>query len=163
MARRNRETETEGADYADILNRSFEDLDKEKLLPVGGYLLKGKSASLFPPREEGQSARMVFFYTVKEPMDNVDETELAALGEGYDFGENEVSYQIWVEKGRDWAKVRKHLAKHGLDVSDKVTIADALKEFRGTEVAGEIDLDTYTTQAGDEETKNKIVAVSAVE
>lgn len=121
--------------YTDILTTSWNELPKPQLLPLGSWLLKGKNAVYFPKKEgEDKNARVAFFYKAVEPMADVLETELEALGPDYDFQMNDLSHQIWIESSADWQKkVYKFLEKHA-GWTPGANPQEALKNFQKTEV-----------------------------
>lgn len=136
-------------DYNDILNTAWDEIPEAKLLPGGTWLLRGKNASFQPPKEEGQNGKVLFFYIPVDPIE-VDQEALQELGEDYDVSENQIVYTIWIEGMRDWAKVRDHLAKHGIDDGSQ-TLADSLKKsFRGTQIVGHVGVRTFTPKGGGE-------------
>jgi hypothetical protein len=141
--------------YADILSAQWDDLPQPKLLPDGTWLLRGSNASYFPGDEENdKSARVAFFYEVKEPMEDVRQEDLDALGEGYDFANNDIVAQFYINRPKDWAKVREHLEAHGIDPTGK-TQEQTFEEFKGTEVLAHITQNTYVKKAtGQEVTVN---------
>lgn len=150
-------------DYNDLLNTAWDEIPEIKLLPTGSYLLKGKNASFQAPKQEGQNAKVLFFYIPVDAIE-VDAEALAELGDDYDISENQVVYTIWIENSGDWNKVREHLAKHGIEDGSQ-SIGDSLKKsFRGTQVVGHIDIDTYTPKGGGEtRIQNKVDNFAAVE
>lgn len=149
--------------YSDILSRSWDDIPEPKNLPVGTWLLKGGNASYIPKKDGSeQDARVLFFYEAKEPMDDVDQTDLAALGPDYDFAENDIVKQFYVRRNKDWDAVRKHLELHGITVTGGVSIQDALKSFKGSEVLSYLNVKTYTKNDGTVVTSNDPTTFAAV-
>lgn len=140
------------ADYADILNKSWDEIPEVVPVPKGSYLLKGQNATFQPAKGEDGSPSVLFVYRVKEPMDDVDTGELEALGANYDLEANRIFTRFWINDGSDWDKVRKHLAKHGVPL--KGNIADSLKEFKGAEVVAFVDQRNFTDNAGQSQTEN---------
>jgi hypothetical protein len=140
------------ADYADILNKSWDEIPEVVPVPKGSYLLKGQNATFQPAKGEDGSPSVLFVYRVKEPMDDVDTGELAALGDNYDLEANRIFTRFWINDGSDWDKVRKHLTKHGVPL--KGNIADSLKEFKGAEVVAFVDQRNFTDNAGQSQTEN---------
>lgn len=164
MAKRKAEVEefageNEAADYGDILDRTFEDLPEDKLLPGGSWLLKGRSAGYSAPREEGKNGKVLFFYIPQAPMEGVDTAELEALGPDYDVSENQIVFTIWIEFNRDWRKVENHLRVHGTYDPTK-SIKENFKAFRGSEVVAHLDTRTYERKAPDG-TKESVTENSA--
>lgn len=132
--------------YADILNQQWDDLPQPKLLPEGTYLLKGTNVSFFPANEEeDKSARVVFFYEVKEPMEDVEASELDKLGVNYDFANNDIAAQFYINRPKDWAKVRAHLEAHGINPEGK-TQEETFEAFKGTEVLAHITQNEYVSK-----------------
>lgn len=140
------------SDYEDVLKKSWEEIPEPKLLPVGSWLLRGRNAAFLEPKEEGQNARVLFFYIPKSPMDDVDEGALAALGDDYDYAENDVIHTIWIERNKDWDRVRKHLALHGIEATGP--IQDTLKKFKNSEVFAYLDQRAFETKAGEKREEN---------
>lgn len=158
-----RTTDTEDTgDYGDILNRSWNEIPEPQTLPNGSWVLKGRNASYVAAREEGKNSKVLFFYTPTEPTDDVDREALAELGDGYDISQNQIAYTIWIEFAKDWDKVRKHLAKHGVDV-DSMTIDQSLKAFKNTIVVANLEQRSYTNNAGETVLENSPSNFAAVE
>lgn len=150
--------------YESILAGSWDELPEEKLLPEGSYRLRGRNVVRMPPKEEGQSERVLFFYNVVEAMDDVDADELASLGDDYDITENEVVAQFFVGKKKDADRIRKHLDMHGIEIptkeqvakgADPKTIDESFEEFKGSETIAWLKQDTYTDNAGNLRQDNK--------
>lgn len=138
-------------DYDDIMNRTWDDIPQPQLLPGGGWLIKGRNAGFMKAAEEGKSAKVIFFYTAKEPV-TVGQDLLDEMGD-YDFAINDLSYTIYIETAADWDKVRKHLEKHGVELSGKL-FNDAgklafSKKFAGAEVTAEIGQRSYENNDGE--------------
>lgn len=138
---------SEDASYEDILNQSWDDIPEIKPLPVGSYLLRGRNAS-YKPGKGDTSAYFMFVYSVKEPMSDVNDEELAELGNNYDVTENRIFHRIWVETGADMDAVRRHLVKHGVNTDGK-SLGDSLKDFKGREIVAYLDTRTYENAAGE--------------
>jgi hypothetical protein len=149
--------------YEDILNQSWEVIPEAKLLPVGSYLLKLRNVTFLAPKQEGQNGRVLFFYVPKEPMDDVDVAEIEALGADYDIGENQVVFTKWIENNRDWQAVKQHIAKHGVEIDPKLSLADTFKAARNSEVIAYLDQRTFTRADGETVTENNPTQFSPVE
>ncbi len=136
--------------YDDILDKSFDELQDDKVLPLGDWLLRLRNAAFIPPREEGMSGRVLFFYRPVEPMDDVDVDEIEAMGEDYDFSENQIVFQVWIEGNRSWRDVLRHLKKHaGVDFTVG-SIREVLKKgVQGSEITAELGERTYENSFGD--------------
>lgn len=172
MAKRNQVEETEVdneaevSDYGDILDTVWDDIPEDKLLPTGSWLLGGRNASYVGPKvnDDGSktNGKVLFFYVPKEPVEGVDLSEIEDLGPDYDVTENQVVYTSWIEFNRDWDKVRKHLALHGLTDGTQ-SIRAALKAFKGTEVIAHVDVRTYKNRNNETVTENAATNFRAVE
>lgn len=128
--------------YADITKLSWDNIPEVKLLPDGSYRLRGRNASFLAAKEEGQNARVLFFLVPQEPMDDVDASELEALGADYDITSNQVVHTIWIERPQDWNKVKAFLTLAGVDVT-KQSIAESLKEFKNSELYAHLTSRTF--------------------
>lgn len=148
-------------DYENILKESWDNIPVPVTLPVGTWRLKGQNATYMPAKSSDQNPICLFVYAPMEPLDDVDEDTLAELGE-YDFSSNRVFQRFWMETGRDWDDVRKHLHKHGIDTTGR-TIEDSLKMFKGTEIFAWLDVRTYTDAAGEEKVDNSPSNFAAVD
>jgi hypothetical protein len=146
--------------YEDILNRSWDEIPEVQALPVGSYLLRARNASYQPAKDADKSPVVLFVYQVKEPMDDVDTAELAALGDNYDIGENKIFHRMYVDDNAAWDAVRQHLAKHGISGG---TIAESLKAFKGQEVIAYLSQRQYTDAAGEQKVQNNAGPFAAVE
>lgn len=143
--------------YAETLNRTWDDLpEPAEYLPVGTWLLKGRNVAFFEGDEDkDQSARVVLFFEAVEPMDDVSETELQALGEDYDFSNNDVAKQVYINREKDWQEVRKILNLAGVDTEGK-TQAESFKEFRNSKVLAYLTVKTYNGKDGLKTTNDPI-------
>lgn len=143
--------------YADLLNRQWDDLPEvAPFLPVGTWRLKGSNISYTPADEdEDKSARVVFFYEAVDPMDDVNEGELEALGEDYDYSNNDVAKQFYINREKDWLSVRKHLELHGLDTKG-MSMPDSFALFNKTKptVMAWLGTKTFTNRSGETVTQN---------
>lgn len=139
-------------DYADIVKGSWDEIPEVQVLPTGSWLLRGRNATYQPAKGEG-SPSVLFVYGVKEPMDDVDNTELSKLGDNYDVEANKIFTRFFIGDNSDWDKVRKHLEKHGVSTKGK-SIADSLKEFQGAQVIAYVDQRSFTNNAGQSQTEN---------
>lgn len=140
--------------YSDILQRTWSEIPEPKLLPQGSWLLRGKNVAIFPPKEEGKPARVAFFYEAVEPMDDVSQTDLEALGTDYAFSENDIVKQFFINRNKDWDQVRKHLVLHGVDVAPSRSQAETFKDFTGTEIVSYLGTKTFTDGSGNTKTDN---------
>lgn len=135
-------------DYTDLLNKSWDEVPKAQILPVGWYVLDGRGGKLVAG-DENRSSKVLFFYGVVEPTDDVDEDALAELGDDYDVSINRLTAQLWFEEQGDIDKVRSWLEAHGTDMSG--TIADTIKEgTKNVRVLGYIDHRAYEDSASGE-------------
>lgn len=147
--------------YEDILSMSWDQIPVVKLLPVGSYLLRSRSASFQPAKEAGKNASVMFVYTVKEPMDDVKTEELADLGEGYDLDANRIFKRFYIETAADWDQVRKHLVKHQVELTG--SILETLKTVKGHEVIGYLEQRSFVNAAGEAQQNNEAVTFAPVE
>lgn len=148
--------------YEDILNQSWDNIQEAAVLPVGSYLLRARNASFQPSKDADKSSTVLFVYSPKEPMDDVDSNELAALGADYDISENRIFARFYVETAADWNSVREHLKKHGIDPAGK-SIADSLKAVKGTEVIAYLGQRQFQNAAGEQKVDNNPTQFAAVE
>lgn len=143
--------------YEDTLNRSWDDIPEPQMLPPGSWLLRGNNVAVFPPKEEGQKTRVVFFYEAKEPMEDVQQEDLDALGD-YAYSENDIVKQFWINKNKDWDAVRKHLDLHGISTKNEdgttKSQLETFKEFKGAEIVSFLTVETYTGADGMAHTQN---------
>lgn len=159
MAKRNRsEAQSEDAardgDYANLLNMTWDDLPLEQLLADGDWEFVGKNAKLMEPKEEGKNPQLLFFYKAVQPVEVSDDL-IAAMGD-YDFRQNDVSAQIWLDKASAWrGKVGPHLEKHGINPAGKL-VQDLLKEFKGSHVIATVGQRNYTNGANELVTQNTL-------
>lgn len=141
--------------YTDIMQTQWNDIPEPQVLPVGSWRLRLRNANFVVAKEEGQNSKFLFFYVPQEPMADVDEAELAALGSEYDISENDVVHTIWVERKRDFDKVRKHLLIHGIEVNPDQSIEETLKGARNAEVVAYLGQRSFTTRGGETVTENQ--------
>ena len=148
------------ADYEAILNKSWDEIPPVKVLPTGSWLLRGQNAT-YQEGKGDNSPSVLFVYKAKEPMEDVSTDDMDALGPEYDVSANRIFVRFFISDNADWDKVRKHLAKHGVDVH--TSISDSLKAFKGTEVVAYLGTRTYTDNAGEEQEDNTASSFTPVE
>lgn len=147
--------------YNEIVNRSWDDIPEPQLLPQGSWLLRGRNVAIFPPKEDGAATRVAFFYEAKEPMDDVPQTELDALGADYSYAENDIVKQFFINRNKDWDNVRKHLELHGISTKGK-SQPETFDAFKGTEVVAFLQTKTFVNGAGQQVTDNDPTSFAAV-
>lgn len=154
---------SETGDYESILNKSWGEIPEVQLLPAGSWLVRCRGASYVAPKTADQSPQLAFIYEAIEPMDDVDEEALTALGEDYSFSDNRLFHRFWFKTGADRQMVRNHLQKHGIDPDD-YTVAESLKAVKGRDIIAVVAQETYKPKnGGDLITQNVIKAFSAYE
>lgn len=149
---------SDDANYEELLHQSWDAIPETIVLPTGSWKVRLRNAKFLPATEK-QGAKVLFRYTALEPMEDVNEEQLAAMekdGKPYDYGQNRLFFNIWVEDAGDWQNVKKHLAKHGNDVIEGKNITESFKAARGKEVISYLDQRTYTNGAGDLVTENTL-------
>ncbi len=135
-------------DYEDILNRSWDEIPEPQVLPVASWRLKNRGASFVESKAAGVSDRVMFIYNAMEPLPDVDADALAALGD-YDITQNRMFFNIWIESYADWDKVRKHIAKHGIEPIPGETPNETFKRMKGSEVIAWLDQRSFESKSGD--------------
>lgn len=148
-------------EYAEILDRSWDEIPAVQNLPVGTWRLRGRNMT-FRAGEGDNSDQYIMVYVPKEPLDDVDEAALEELGADYDVENNRIFYRVWVETSADLDKLRDHLAKHGIETKGK-TIRQTMEAFKGTEVFAYLDLRTYTNKSGEVVSTNDPSSFAPVE
>lgn len=130
--------------YGDLLKRSWDDLPQPApYLPEGTWLLKGRNVAYFPADEENdKSERVVLFFEPLEPMDDVKQEELDALGPNYDYANNDVTKQFYINRAKDWVEVRKILNLMGIETEGQ-TQEDSFKAFKGAKVLAYLSIKTF--------------------
>lgn len=151
------------SDYEAILNASFNEIPEVKTLPDGSWKLKARSAKFMPPKEEGNNPLVLFVYSAVEPMDDVNQEDLTALGDDYDYSGNSIFTRFYVESKADWDKVRKHIEKHGVDVTTDEPVNEVLKGVKGTEVIAYLKSRSFTNSAGQPSEENTATNFAPVE
>lgn len=151
--------------YDDIFNQTWEEVPEPQLLPDGGWLLTGANVSFIASQDADKSSKVLFNYKAKSPV-SVDEDQLEELGD-YDITTNDLSYPIYIENAASWTAVRKHLEKHGIELTgplfDSNKKLSFAKAFRGSEVIAQLGARTYTNSEGESITQNSVNKFQAVE
>jgi len=149
------------SNYADIADLSWDNIQEPKVLPVGSYLLRLSNAVFQPSKEDGKSPVVMFVHVAKEAMDDVDTSELEALGPDYDITENKLFTRIYIEDGASWDQVRKLLAKHGVEAKGK--IEETLKAAKGSEVIGYLNQRAFQRKDNTQGIANNVTEFAPVE
>ena len=148
--------------YESLLKQTWGEIPDKKTLPVGSWRLRGRNAS-FKEAVDDLSASFMFVYAPVEALDDVSPEGLAELGDDYEVSNNRIFAKFWVETSVDFDAVRKHLAKHGNNVADDLSIEETLKAFKDTEIISYLDVKTYTNRAGEEVEDNDAKSFAPVE
>lgn len=148
--------------YEDILNRSVDELPEPKLLPAGSWVLKATGGARYvAARDENSKAQVRFFYEPVEPLSDVDDDQLEELGADYDYGNNILSFSVWIERETDWRKVVDHVKKHGVD-TEGLTVKEAMAAVKSARIVGAVTqrqyLDKNTQEQRTVNDVNKFVA-----
>lgn len=138
--------------YSDIASLSWDNIPQPKTLPTGSWKLRARNATFLPAKSADSNPRVVIFFTPIEPMDDVDESRLSELGDGYDFAANQIVHNVFIEGPRDWANVRSLLEK--MDVQVEGPVQETLKKVRGKEVIAYLGTRTFTDSTGEPREEN---------
>ncbi len=130
------------SDYEDILNQGRDQIPEPQLLPVGSWRLKNTGWSIIEAKDAGKNDCVLFIYSATEPMQDVDEEALAALGD-YDVATNKIFFRIWLETYSDWDKVVKHIDKHNSVAVEGEKVKDMLNRIKGSVVIAWLDQRSY--------------------
>lgn len=120
-----------------LMNRAYDEIPDEVVLPNGTYRLKTRNAAVIPPREAGQNGKFVVFFIAKEALNDVDPADLPD-----DITSAEISATVWLERPRDWKKAFDLLAKIGVDTEGK-NLVEAAKAAKGKEVNAAVSTRSY--------------------
>jgi hypothetical protein len=134
-----------------VLKGSWGEIPEVKLLPGGTYRLRCRNVSFQAPKSEDGNPSVMFVYVPQETMDDVDQEALSELGPDYDIEENQLFERIWLERGADWDRLRKHLLKHGIteaDLEEAGDIESSLKLAKGRDVLGLVIQRQYKDKTG---------------
>lgn len=147
--------------YEDILERSWDEIPSNVVLPVGSYRLKASGANYIKPKSAEQNPQILFTYTVKEPLEDVDPEEIAQLS-SEDITGKKVFHKVWLETGADWDSVRKHMSLLGIAIEGR-TLKESFKDVKGHEVIAYLGVKTFKTRSGETVTDNQPEQFAAVE
>jgi len=139
-------------DYSEILNQAWDDIPDVKLLPGGSWRLKCENASYMEARDADSRASVLFVYAPVEPMVDVNQEEIDALGPDYALENNQIFYKIWLQRKADWDKVRKHIIKHGVELGPQLGVG--LKSCKGAFVVAMIGQRTFNDASGASQAEN---------
>lgn len=156
---------TKEKSYEDLLKGSWGEIPEVKLLPVGTYLLRCRNVSFVAPKTDEGNPAVMFVYEVREAMDDVDQDALDELGSDYNVSENQIFERIWLERGADWDKLRKHILKHGIveaDIADMSPDA-SFKLVKGKDVYGLVTQRQFKDKAGASRVENAVSAFTALD
>lgn len=150
------------SDYESIAAKSWGDIPKDKVLPVGSWLLRLRNAAYVESNDPQVSNKFLFFYQVREPMSDVTPEALSELN-GYDVTMKQIVKTFWVETPRNWDEVRAHFGLLGIETPDTKSLPDTIKEAKGHEIISYLDTKTFQNSQGEMVTDNNPVSFAAVE
>lgn len=154
------------SDYESILTKSFDEATPPANVPTGRWLLRGAAVKVTPEatwhnrdKEEVTGDIIALGYDPVEPGEDVDATEVAS-GE---YKGKRIFTRFYLESGNknDFYRFKQHLALHGIDLTGR-TPADALKDFRGTQVFAVVGLRSFDNQQGETRVDNNLTNFAAV-
>lgn len=111
-------------DFEALLNKNAAEVKPDSPLPVGTWKLKGIGANKNPGTET-MKPTISFGYVAVAPQEDVDPSETADEA----WMGRRVWKRFYVEGEGDVANVVKHIAKHGIEVTDGRTVAELLEAF----------------------------------
>lgn len=150
------------SEFEGIMKRSWDDVPTELLIPQGTWVLRGENALVQPRKDEpSQVGSFLFIYSPSEPTADVDQDELDKLGE-YDYSENRIFVKFWINGAGDWDNVRRHLAKHGIDLKGR-SVEEACAMVKGSIILAYLGVDTYVDIVGESQEKNVATAFAPVD
>lgn len=145
------------ANYEEILKGSWDNIPEIVTLPNGTWRLKCRGAKVAPARGEDKSPQIVFVYEPQEPMQDVDDEALAALGDKYNFTENRIFHRMWAGSNKDLNAVAQHLALHGINAREFESIPKSLEAVKNTDILGYVVTRTYQSKkTGKQEQENEV-------
>ena len=150
-------------DYASLGHRSWKDIPEPTVLPKGSYRLRVRKASFKEAQDERSNDIALFVFSVVEPLDDVHEDDLAALGDNYDFSGNRIFVRQYLADSSDYRSLKTLLGKLGIAPDPNEEPAETLKSVKGQEIIAFLDQRTYKNNAGDNVTENTATGFIAVE
>lgn len=150
--------------FEDFFKKGLNELPKPMALPRGHYILALRGTFKRPPREEGKSGQVVFFYEPVEPCDDVDPGELEAFGaEGRSIKDNSVSVEFWLGEWKDVKAIFDHIGLHGVDVEGVADLSVALKAATNKRVVAYVSTETYMHKVKGLQSKDKAEGFKAIQ
>jgi len=119
-------------DFSDILDRSVDEIEEPKALPMGTWRFSITNGKIKPNnREGGPVGEALFMCKPLEAMDDVSEVELEVLGDQLDSTTAFHKIAIW-ERRDEWNIIRfLKLVGHELEEGDK--LGDSVAKAKGYE------------------------------
>lgn len=151
------------SNFEEILGRGYSELPPSMPLPDGKWLLKGRFAAAFEfeSKDGDKGARISFTDAAVKPVADVDEDQLAELGDD-GWNGKQVETTFFVTNKEDERKVWDYLVKRGIDGDEYESMESALKAVRDTTVIGTVRTRTFETKDGEEGFRNFTVKTEAV-
>ena len=168
VATTEKETKVSDDTYEELLDKAWDEIPEESLLPSGTWRLAARSVS-YKPGKGDTSPCFLFAYNPVAPGDDVDPDAVSDLGSDYDVSSNVVYFRLYVETNRDLRQVRSHLEKHLGFVMPPGSVPETLrnkslaKAFRKTQVLAHLGRRTYTDRNGEVKEENQASNFSAIE
>lgn len=98
--------------------------------------------SIIEAKDASKNDCLLLIYVAKEPLEDVDEDALAALGD-YDITQNKMFYRIYLETYSDWDKVAAHADKHNSVRAEVETNKEMLNRIKGSDIIAWVDQRSY--------------------
>lgn len=148
--------------YSDVLEDGWDNIPEPKLLPTGGWRIRCRNAMFMAPKSADQKPQVLFFVEAQEPNEDVSDESLKEFGSD-DYSQADLAVRIFIEKPKDWHRVKTTLAAFGIDVSDYKTRKEALAACKDRDANCMIGVRSYVDRMGQPRTDNTVSALSAIE
>lgn len=149
-------------DYTKLAEMSWDAIPDSQIVPTGTWKLQCRSAFYYPPKEEGQDARVQISWIPVEPMDDVDEDRLAAMGD-YDLSFTVVDRTWFISDGKVLEDVKKVILLHGVVPETGQQFGDVLKGMRKKQVMANLISKVVKNRDGENKEVNFPTTFAAVQ
>lgn len=149
--------------FEDFFKKAKAELPEPKPLPRGHYTLALRGTFKRPPREEGKSGQVAFFYEPVEAHDDVDPSELEAFTSGgLSIKDNVVSVEFWLGDWNDVRQIFDHLALLGVNTDETPDLSAALNKAANKRIVAYVSPVTYMHKVKGMQTKDTAQGFAAL-
>lgn len=124
--------------FTNLLNAPADEEIVLPVAPVGSWRMTVRGSKLYEPKDEDSAGKLLMFFKLAEPQEDVDADEVTALGEKVE--EISIAHTFWLRDKRDTKKLQNFLKTAGAELGGR-SLIEAAQSIEGYEIIGYLEQD----------------------